>query len=114
VLEQVEVDAVAALPGVVGPHVALGEADQVQRLLGQAVGAVRPRLRVRERGVGPLDGAGVTPADLEPDVERGRLATLPGVEPLDGVTLSLAGVRALGQTWDVASSPSAITVEASA
>ena len=51
---------------------------------------------------------------LEPDVERGRLATLPGVEPLDGVTLSLAGVRALGQTWDVASSPSAITVEASA
>jgi glycogen debranching enzyme len=51
---------------------------------------------------------------LEPDVERGRLGTLPGVEPLDGVTLSLAGVRALGQTWDVASSPSAITVEASA
>jgi glycogen debranching enzyme len=51
---------------------------------------------------------------LEPDVERGRLGTLPGVEPLDGVTLSLAGVRALGQTWDVASSPSEITVEASA
>ena len=51
---------------------------------------------------------------LEPDVERRRLGTLPGVEPLDGVTLSLAGVRALGQTWDVASSPSAITVEASA
>ena len=51
---------------------------------------------------------------LEPDVERGRLGTLQGVEPLDRVTLSLAGVRALGQRWDVASSPSGITVEASA
>ena len=49
---------------------------------------------------------------LEPDTAHGRLGTLPGVEPLDRATLSLAGVRALGRSWDVTSSPSGISIEA--
>jgi glycogen debranching enzyme len=49
---------------------------------------------------------------LEPDTVNGRLGTLPGAAPLEGVSLSLCGVRAQGRSWDVTSSPSAITIEA--
>ena len=51
---------------------------------------------------------------LEPDAVGGRLGTLPGVEPLDHVSLSLHGVRALGRAWDISSSPEGIAVEAAA
>lgn len=48
---------------------------------------------------------------LEPDVERGTLATLPGMTPLLGSRIELQGVRALGKTWDVVSSPDGTTVD---
>ncbi len=51
---------------------------------------------------------------IEPDTVNGRLGTLPGAAPLEGVSLSLCGVRAQGRSWDVTSSPSAITIEAAA
>jgi glycogen debranching enzyme len=51
---------------------------------------------------------------LEPDVERGRLATLPGMRPLLGTRIELQGVRALGKAWDVESTPAGVSVEAAA
>jgi glycogen debranching enzyme len=51
---------------------------------------------------------------LEPDTVNGRLGTLPGAAPLDEVSLSLCGVRAHGRSWDVTSSPDAMTIEAAA
>ena len=38
---------------------------------------------------------------LEPDPRGGRLGLLDGAEPVPGVEIVLAGVRALGRTWDV-------------
>jgi len=48
---------------------------------------------------------------LEPDVERGTLRTLPGLRPLLGSRTELRGIRALGKTWDVESSPAGVTIE---
>jgi glycogen debranching enzyme len=49
---------------------------------------------------------------LQPDTVGGRLGTLPGAAPPDGVSLSLHGVRALGRSWDVTSTPGGIGIEA--
>jgi glycogen debranching enzyme len=49
---------------------------------------------------------------VEPDRAEDRLVTLPGARPLDGVGLSLAGVRALGRSWDVTWSSGGTSVEA--
>ena len=51
---------------------------------------------------------------LEPDAAGGRLATMPGVEPLGQLSLSLQGVRALGRSWDISASSGVIAVEAAA
>jgi len=51
---------------------------------------------------------------LEPDTASRRLASIPGLEPLDGVSVSLYGVRAFGRSWDVSSAPGGISVEPSA
>jgi glycogen debranching enzyme len=51
---------------------------------------------------------------LEPDAAGGRLTTMPGVEPLGQVSLSLQGVRALGRSWDISASSGVIAVEAAA
>ena len=48
---------------------------------------------------------------VEPDVERGLLATLPGATALPGSRIELRGVRALGKIWDVESSPDGTTIE---
>src|SRR5207247_518594 len=57
VLEDVGVDAVARSAPVVRPDVALLELDEIERLLGQAVAAVRARLGIPERRVDALDAA---------------------------------------------------------
>ena len=49
---------------------------------------------------------------LEPDTAGSRLGTLPGAAPADGISLSLHGVRALGRSWDVTSTPRGIEIEA--
>ncbi len=51
---------------------------------------------------------------LEPDVAEGRLGLLPGAASLEGVDVSLAGVRALGRSWDVTSSADGTLVEVAA
>jgi glycogen debranching enzyme len=51
---------------------------------------------------------------LEPDTAEGRLGTLAGAMPPDGVSLSLQGVRAFGRSWDVTSTASGIGVEEAA
>jgi len=47
---------------------------------------------------------------VEPDVKGRRLANLPELEPLEGVSVSLFGVRALGRSWDLSSGPGGVTV----
>jgi hypothetical protein len=59
VLEDVGVDPIAGMTAVAGPDLTLGEANEIQRLLGEPVRAVRARLRIRKRGVDTLDGAGL-------------------------------------------------------
>jgi glycogen debranching enzyme len=50
---------------------------------------------------------------LEPVTAERRLGTLRGAKPLDGVELSLEGVRALGRSWDVSWSRGSTRVEPS-
>jgi glycogen debranching enzyme len=50
---------------------------------------------------------------LEPDVAGRRLTALPGAGALDGVEISLTGVRALGRLWNVTSSAEGVGIEPS-
>jgi hypothetical protein len=59
VLEHVDVDPIASVTTVARPDLALGEADQIERLLGETVLAVRTRLRIRKRCMDALHGAGL-------------------------------------------------------
>ena len=72
------IEPVVGVAAVVGPHVALGEGHEVQRLLGEPVAAVRARLGVAEGGVDPLDGAGLA---LEVRRRAVMALVLAGVDP---------------------------------
>src|SRR5205807_1154714 len=78
VLEEVDIDAVVAAAPVFGPDIALGEADEIERLLGEPIRTVSPRLRVREGLVHPLYAA-----DLALYVTGGAVMALvkPGGDP---------------------------------
>ena len=99
-LEDVHVDAVVGASRVRGPDVALGEADEVERLLGETGFAVGARLRVGEVPVLALDRAGLA-------LQVARCAVVPVVRA-SVHTHPLAGAKRQDRSLP-SSSPSAST-----